>query len=187
MIVRPDPPGTAFEEGIAHRLGLGFRNEYGQLAQAIGARVQNGKGFQTQPPRDLAVHTVDHIVQVGVDGVNGNVLPEGQFNGAFNGVRAGKPFQPFEDDRMMADDEVAAFAFGLHHNRFVAVYAHQRCPGFALQVTYLEPTIVIVLLKGRWCPAFENVDDGGDGRIAHDAPAGPIYRPLFCFRHALHR
>ena len=40
-----------------------------------------------------------YIVQVGMNSINGNVIPDGLDDGSLNVIRTGKFFKPFKNDR----------------------------------------------------------------------------------------
>ena len=104
---------------------------------------------------DFSIHTGQDIVQVGVYGINSNIIFNRFDNSSLHIIVAGQFFQSLKDYRMMGYNEIAFFFYGFVYYSFCAVQCYKdSCHGPVL-LTCNQAGIVIGLLIAERCQLFQ--------------------------------
>ena len=125
--------------------------------------------WQAQLLGQLAVYAVPHVIEVGVGGVNGDVVFQRLHDGLLYFVSPSQAFERAENDGMVAHHHVAAAPQSFVHHGWGAVERNQNAGYFGLRVAALQAGIVILFLVGEGRCLFKGagkVSNGGHGASA---------------------
>ena len=164
FVVIPNAPRTRIEHRLLHRLRMILRHVHDDLHQNAGFGTEDALAFRraAHEARQTLVHTVGHVIQVGVDGVQLNALANGRHDRALHVRRPGEPLQPLEYDGMMGNNQVGSARCGLGDDFLRAIERHQHTRDLGIPIADEQSGIVIRLLQRGRCPRFQLRDD-----IAH--------------------
>jgi hypothetical protein len=89
-------------------------------------RRQDLQVLQAQPVGDLAVDPFFNIVEIGMDGINGNIMPDRLHHYPFDIGFTVEFFQSGKNYRVMRDHQVGPFFDGFIDHGFCTVEADDR-------------------------------------------------------------
>ena len=107
-----------------------------------------------QPP----AHPPGGAVQVGVARIERNAAADSPFDAALHLVCRIEALERMENDRMVRDDHVAPFAFGLGHHFVRDVHGQQRPVHLVVRAPHDQACVVVRFLP---CERCETLDDIG--------------------------
>ena len=114
--------------------------------------------YDTKDRGDPPVHTRgQHIVQVGMDGVDRHIAFNGRDHGPFHVIATGDLFQAAENDGVMRHDQVASPGPGFFDYLLGAVQAADHPGAFPVGVPGQQTGVVVSFLVGRRRIVFERL------------------------------
>ena len=111
-----------------------------------GQRTQDVPVGQLQPVGQDAVDTSEHIIEVGVGGIGGNVVLYQPHHQSSGGIAGGDALHAAEDKGMVGDNQVGTFGYGLIDHLVGEVEGNEYAAAFLRGVAYQKTGIVVVLL-----------------------------------------
>ena len=126
LVVLPDVACTCIGHGGSHRIHMGVRHEDGPLLEVGTHGAQDGQrmGVAAHRGGQRPIDPRFHVVQVGVNRVQRDVVTQREHGRPLHLVAPSQPLQPFEDERMVADNHLATRRNRFFHHRFGAVQTH---------------------------------------------------------------
>ena len=114
---------------------------------------------QSQTCRDLCIYPLMvHIVEVRVDSVDREFIPDSQYYGSLGISGPGNFFQAFENSRVVCDYDIAAFVDSLLKDFFRCIEANEDPAYFGIGVPDDEACVVIIFLISRRGKLLQKAD-----------------------------
>lgn len=149
------------EHGSFDRIGVVLGRVERQRIELIAHRLQDLQGRRVDADalgQVLADARVD-VIEVRVDGEDGNVVLERRHDSALNGTAARQALEAFEDDRVVNDDRLGAHFDRFANQRLGAVERDDGLGNFGVRKAHEVPRIVVGRLKRPRGPLIEGVQD----------------------------
>ena len=157
LVVVADVPCSRLGHGIPNGIGVVCRNENRPLFEFGPHRTQDAQrlGCATQKLPQVTVHAGHDVVEVGVDGVEGNAAAHRTHDRALHVVAAVQPLESAKNDRVVAHDELASLPLGFGDHVFRAVEADQHLVNLHVCAAHQQSHIVVRLGQMPRRPRFE--------------------------------
>ena len=111
--------------------------------------------FQPDQFRQTEVHASRRIIEIGMGGIDHQVILAGLHHAPLDIGRTGQGFEGFKGQRMMRDNQITPHLYRLVHHLFGDVEAKKRTGSRLIHIAYLHTCIVKALLQWQRSVLFD--------------------------------
>ena len=126
LVVVADMSCPSLEECRANVFHMGIRHENNQFEKLPWLGLEHLQILQPQPRSNFGIHPRDHIIQVGVNGIDGHIVSDRGEQGALHTGAACYGLQPSKDHRVVGDHQIATAFYRFGNYFFGAIQSDQR-------------------------------------------------------------
>ena len=147
--------GSRIEQGRPHQIGIGLRHESDQLQQSTFLGAQDTDIFQPDQFRQTEVHASRRIIEIGMGGIDHQVILAGLHHAPLDIGRTGQGFEGFKGQRMMRDNQITPHLYRLVHYIFGDVETKKHTGSKLIHITDLHTCIVKTFLQWQRSVLFD--------------------------------
>ena len=136
-----------------------------------GRRLQKMQVLQSQTVGQHTTHAQVAVIQIGMHGNDGNVMLDSFHNDALDKGLRRDMLQPMENQRVVADNEVAMFGYSFVKQLFGHIQGNQGLVRLGVKVADLQASVVVIFLPVQWGnlgDAIQNVFYGHNSLLTRD-------------------